>query len=191
MSLTVPFLPPDVEHNLRRQRLPNTRMLFPWQFLILPAHGPATAPSSPTASGDIRLDQVLGGMSPTQRKDKVRELTEWIKSTPLAKRPLVKLGVQILADEGVKVLQTTVTPVPARPPAAAEYENVPPALLLPPYTPGPDTVKLAVQGGPFELGDRVVCVSSKGSPPYGLRGTIIGERRWCTLDATFASPACS
>ncbi|KAG2430247.1 hypothetical protein HXX76_010345 [Chlamydomonas incerta] len=124
--------------------------------------------------GDIRLDQVLGGLSPTQRKDKVRELTEWIKSTPLAKRPLVKLGVQILADEGVKVLQTTVTPVPARPPPAAEYENVPPALLLPPYTPGPDTVKLAVQGGPFELGDRVVCVSSKGSPPYGTRGTIIG-----------------
>ncbi|KAG2447716.1 hypothetical protein HYH02_007176 [Chlamydomonas schloesseri] len=124
--------------------------------------------------GDIRLDQVLAGLSPTQRKDKVRELTEWIKSTPLAKRPLVKLGVQILADEGVKVLQTTVTPVPARPPPAAEYENVPPALLLPPYTPGPDTVKLAVQGGPFELGDRVVCVSSKGSPPYGSRGTIIG-----------------
>ena len=35
-------------------------------------------------------------------------------------------------------------------------------------------VKLAVQGGEFELGDRVVCVSGRGTPPYGARGTVTG-----------------
>ncbi len=91
-------------------------------------------------AGDLRLDQVLSGLTPIQRKEKVRELTDWIKSTPLAKRPLVKLGTQVLSDEGVKALQAIVAPLPARPPPAAEYENVPPLLLLPPYTPGADQV---------------------------------------------------
>ncbi len=108
----------------------------------------------------------------------MREVTDWLKSTPLAKRPLVKLGTKVLSDEGVRALQTAVSPVPARPPPPTEYENVPPSLVLPPYTPGADQVKLSVQGGAFELGDRVVCVSGKGNPPYGLIGTVIGE--WVT-----------
>ena len=94
--------------------------------------------------GDLRLDQLLPGLSPAQRKDKVRALTDWIKSTPLAKRPLVKLSVKVLSDEGVKALQTMVAPVPAYPPAALEYENVPPLLMLLPYTPGADQVRREV-----------------------------------------------
>ncbi|GLC57430.1 hypothetical protein PLESTB_001223500 [Pleodorina starrii] len=143
------------------------RKTFPWLWAAL-------LKSEGEGAGDLRLDQLLPGLTPAQRKDKVREVTDWIKSTPLAKRPLVKLGTQVLSDEGVKALQSIVAPMPAHPPPPTEYENVPPLLLLPPYTPGADQVKLAVQGGPLQLGDRVVCVSGKGTPPYGLRGTVIG-----------------
>ncbi|GIL88258.1 hypothetical protein Vretimale_14135 [Volvox reticuliferus] len=143
------------------------RSKFPWLWVTL-------LKSEGESAGDLRLDQMLPGLTPADRKEKVREVIDWIKSTPLAKRPLVKVGTQVLSDEGVKALQAIVTPCPERPPPPAEYENVPPLLLLPPYTPGADQVKLVVQGGSFYLGDRVVCVSGKGTPPYGLRGTVIG-----------------
>lgn len=44
-------------------------------------------------------------------------------------------------------------------------------------------VKLVLQGGEFELGDRVTCVSGKGNPPFGLRGTVIGERQLPTVSS--------
>lgn len=71
-----------------------------------------------------------------------------------------------------------------------EYESVSPALLLLPYAPGSDKLRHVLQGcgtprqaagsskhesTELELGDRVVCVSAKGTPPFGLRGTIISE----------------
>ncbi|GLI61583.1 hypothetical protein VaNZ11_003999 [Volvox africanus] len=143
------------------------RRNVPWLWVAL-------LKSEGESGGDLRLDQMLPGLTPSDRKERVREVIEWIKSTALAKRPLVKLGTQVLSDDGVKALQAIVTPSPARPPPPAEYENVPPLLLLPPYTPGADQVKLVVQGGSFYLGDRVVCVSGKGTPPYGFRGTVIG-----------------
>lgn len=83
---------------------------------------------------------MLPTITPSERKETVRQVTVWIKSTPLAKRPLVKLGTQVLSDEGVKALQSIVTPTPSRSPPPAEFENVPPLLLLPPYTPGADQV---------------------------------------------------
>jgi 5'-3' exoribonuclease 1 len=96
------------------------------------------------APGDLRLDQMLPGLTPTQRKDKVRDVSEWLKSTALAKKPLVRSSVRVLADEGVKALQTSVAPMPSRPPSDVEYENVHPALILPPYTAGADQVRVAV-----------------------------------------------
>ncbi len=35
-------------------------------------------------------------------------------------------------------------------------------------------IKLAIQGGEFALGDRVVCLLKAGIPPFGLRGTVTG-----------------
>ena len=32
-------------------------------------------------------------------------MLKWLKSLPLAKRPLVKSSVQLLAEEGIKALQ--------------------------------------------------------------------------------------
>ena len=87
---------------------------------------------------------MLPGLTPTQRKGKVRDVSEWLKSTPLAKKPLVKSSVRVLADEGVKALQTSVAPMPSRPLPDAEYENVHPALILPPYTPGADQVRVTL-----------------------------------------------
>lgn len=99
------------------------------------------APALGGGAGDMRLDQMLPGLSSTQRKDKVRDVAEWLKGTPLAKKPLVKASVRMVSDEGVRALQTTLAPMPARPPPVAEYENVAPALILPPYTPGADQVR--------------------------------------------------
>lgn len=63
---------------------------------------------------------------------------------------------------------------PQKPAAPVEYEAVPPSLLLAPFTPGPNQVKSHVQGGCFELGDRVVSLLRAGVPPFGLHGTVIG-----------------
>lgn len=68
-------------------------------------------------------------------------------------------------------------PMHHRPAPPVELEAVPPQLLLPPHEPG--GLQSTLTGGPFELGDRVACVRATGSPPFGLRGTVIGEHPKC------------
>lgn len=74
-------------------------------------------------------------------------------------------------EEAIRALQMTLPSAPVRPLDPIELENVSPALLLPPSG-GPVSAELA--GGVFELGDRAACMRGTGTPPLGLRGTIVG-----------------
>ncbi|KAJ9516877.1 hypothetical protein QJQ45_027272, partial [Haematococcus lacustris] len=96
--------------------------------------------------GQMRVAEMLPGLSPDERKAKVTAAVKWVKSCPLASRPLVPSHVQLMTEEGVRALQ-----------------------LAKPFT-----VKVAVQGGEFELGDRVVSVLKAGVPSFGLYGAVIG-----------------
>ena len=59
-----------------------------------------------------------------------------------------------------------------------------PLLLLPPFVPSPSSIRSWLQGGRFELGDRVVSILKQGSPPFGLHGTVIGGWRLARLAHT-------
>ena len=74
-------------------------------------------------------------------------------------------------EEAIRALQMTLPSAPVRPLEPIELGNVSPALLLPPSG-GP--VSAALAGGVFELGDRAACMRGTGTPPLGLRGTIVG-----------------
>ena len=75
----------------------------------------------------------------------VAALQKWLKALPLARRPLVKSSVWLMTEEGAALLQMALPPPPPHAPPPVEYENAPPALLLPPYRPAPNAIKLSIQ----------------------------------------------
>ena len=44
-------------------------------------------------------------LSPEQRRARAEGVAKWVKSLPLASRPLVKTSVKMLSEEGVMALQ--------------------------------------------------------------------------------------
>jgi len=132
----------------------------------------AKSGSSEPGGGSIRLADIMPDVNPEDRRARAEGVAKWVKKLPLASRPLVKTSVKILMEEGVLALQRAMPTLKPLPPV--ELESVSPQLLLPPYTPGPDQLKSFMQGGHFELGDRVVSVLKEGVPPFGFHGTVIG-----------------
>lgn len=125
--------------------------------------------------GALRSEQLLPDCSPAERRETLESVRRFLKSLPFGRRPLVKASVKMASDEAVRQLQMQLSPLPnQRSPAPLELENVHPRLLLPPHEQG--GVQSALTGGRFDLGDRVACVRSIGTPPFGLRGTVIGEQ---------------
>ena len=92
---------------------------------------------------------------------------------------------EVAPEEAIRALQMMLPPPARGIPEPVELENVSPALLLPPSG---GAVTAALAGGQFELGDRVACLRGTGTPPLGLRGTVVGEG---LPTNTFASePSC-
>ena len=83
----------------------------------------------------------------------------------------MQVTAEVASERAIRALQMTLLSAPVRPLEPIELENVSPALLLPPSG-GP--ISSALAGGVFELGDRVACMQGAGTPPLGLRGTIVG-----------------
>ena len=84
---------------------------------------------------------------------------------------VTQVMAQVASEEAIRALQATLPAAPTRALEPIELENVSPAMLLPPSG-GP--VSSALAGGIFEIGDRVACMRGTGTPPLGLRGTVVG-----------------
>ena len=89
---------------------------------------------------------------------------------------------EVAPEEAIRALQTMLPAPPRAPLEPVRLENVSPALLLPPSG---GAVTAALAGGQFELGDRVACLRGTGTPPLGLRGSVVGARCWQVLTAVF------
>lgn len=120
---------------------------------------------------DMPLAQMLPGIDREAAQQQVAQLRKWLKSLPLARRPLVKTSAKVSPESAVRMLQAALPPKPWET-ETLEMENVAPALLLPPLDRGGLTSAFA--GGTFELADRVVSAGSAGAPPFGARGTVVG-----------------
>ena len=127
---------------------------------------------------DILLEKLFPGMDHDAALAQVSLIGKWLKTTSLARRPLVKIGSIVASDRAVQMLQTSLPNQTLTEENASnssmiiELENVAAPLLLPPLDRGgPGTVFV---GGTFDLADRVVAVGSGGTPPFGSRGTVTG-----------------
>eukprot|EP00884_Botryococcus_braunii_P018829 jgi/Botrbrau1/562/Bobra.0010s0030.2 len=138
---------------------------FPWVFSFLEEN----QEEGMMFSGS----DMLPDLSPADRLEALGKLKKWIKQLPLSRRPLVKTSAKVAPEHVIKSLQAALPAMPAQPPVPIELENVAPWLLLSPVDPH-SHIAAELAGGEFELGDRVVSLTSKGSPPLGLRGTIVG-----------------
>ena len=87
---------------------------------------------------------------------------------------MTQVTAVVAPEEAIRALQATLPAASTRALDPIHLENVSPALLLPPSG-GP--VSAALAGGIFELGDRVACMRGTGTPPLGLRGTVVGALR--------------
>ncbi|KAA6417737.1 MAG: 5 -3 exoribonuclease 1, partial [Trebouxia sp. A1-2] len=123
-------------------------------------------------SNDYQLSHTFQGLDKDSALKKMRDAKGWLQSLPLFKRPLVKTSAQVAAEDAIRALQAALPPGLTKPLAPVELENVKPTLLLPPTEKGGVASELA--GGTFDLGDRVACLKSTGSPPLGSRGTVVG-----------------
>ncbi|KAK9818370.1 hypothetical protein WJX72_011521 [[Myrmecia] bisecta] len=120
---------------------------------------------------ELDLAAALPEMTPDARIKVVSEAKAWLKTLPLMRRPLVKTSSQVAPEQAIRAAQAAAPP-PSRPLPSIHLENVAPALLLPPAERG--GVAMALAGGVFELGDRVASIRATGTPPFGLRGTVVG-----------------
>ncbi|DBA92644.1 TPA: hypothetical protein ACH3X1_002861 [Trebouxia sp. C0004] len=123
-------------------------------------------------TNDYQLSLVFHGLSKDSALKKMKDAKGWLQSLPLFKRPLVKTSAQVAAEDAIRALQAALPPGLTKPLVPVELENVKPTLLLPPTEKGGVASELA--GGAFDLGDRVACLKSTGSPPLGSRGTVVG-----------------
>ena len=132
---------------------------------------------------DLEVKDLLPGMDHDTAVQHIGSITKWLKSTALSRRPLVKMTSLVAPDRAVQLLQSSLPTLVTegssssskQTPAASltiELENVGTALLLPPLDRG--GIGAAFAGGTFELGDRVVSAGSSGTPPFGVRGTVVG-----------------
>lgn len=76
------------------------RRNYPWLWAALDK-----ASGADSGGGSLRAAELLPALAPAERVDKLKGLIKWVKSTPLASRPLVKISVQIVTEEGVKAIQ--------------------------------------------------------------------------------------
>jgi 5'-3' exoribonuclease 1 len=120
----------------------------------------------------LTLEELFPGMDNEAALAQVSSLRKWLKSTPLARRPLVKPTAKVAPESAVRMLQAALPPNISKTVPAVELENVAPALLMAPLMKG--GVASAFAGGNFEIGDRVLTVSSVGAPAFGSRGTVVG-----------------
>jgi hypothetical protein len=120
----------------------------------------------------LTLEELFPGMDNDAAAAQVSALRKWLKSTPLSRRPLVKPTAKVAPESAVRMLQAALPPNIAKTLPPVELENVAPALLMSPLVKGGTASAFA--GGNFELGDRVVTVSSSGAPAFGSRGTVVG-----------------
>jgi len=120
----------------------------------------------------LTLEELFPGMDNDAALTQVSSLRKWLKSTPLARRPLVKPTAKVAPESAVRMLQAALPPNITKTLPAVELENVAPALLMAPLVKG--GVASAFAGGNFEIGDRVLTASSLGAPAFGSRGTVVG-----------------
>ena len=159
----------------------------PWVFAL------ADAPHEASAS---ELASLVPGDDADAKAAAIAAAAKWLKSQPLASRPLVSVDADVAPEAAIRALQAALpaangaagAPRSAAPTASSEVEldNVAPALLLPPTTRG--GVVDALVGGTFAVGDRVACVKADGGPPFGARGTVVGahdDALEILLDAPF------
>ena len=132
----------------------------PWVWQAVEADGRAR---------EVKAVDAAPGATPAERIAAARELYDWLRAQPLAKRPLVKLGAAVVRAEGVRLFQSTCAA--AAPGPALELTGVPLHALVPPLKPGAIVVYQRT-GGPFSLGDRVVSLRDGRAPPFGARGTV-------------------
>lgn len=119
----------------------------------------------------LHVTQVFPGVDTDTALAQLAAVQKWLKSTMMARRPLVAVGSKIAPESGVRMLQAALPPQP-REISTMELENVMPALLLPPLDRG--ELSAAFAGGTFEIGDRVAAAGGSILPEFGSRGTVIG-----------------
>lgn len=159
------------------------RTRFPWFFRALESRqGDASAVTlADFFPPDTTLDSALAQLNDAQK---------FIKSLPLGRRPLVRSDAKVASEFAIRQLQASLPAATARRKGQAptEVENVSPGLLLKPVDRTAAELSSVLLGqqrqGGFELADRVVHVGASGTPPFGLRGTVVGvhdEGAFCEI----------
>lgn len=153
---------------------------FPWVWTAIEKQETSSSASLSSGGGGgksgppqaLTLEQLFPGMDNEAALAQVSSLRKWLKSTPLARRPLVKPTAKVAPESAVRMLQAALPPNITKTLPAVELENVAPALLMAPLVKG--GIASVFAGGNFEIGDRVLTVSSVGAPAFGSRGTVVG-----------------
>lgn len=153
------------------------RSLFPCVFAVA---------EQDSESATRKASEVLPELETAEAASMLYEAQKWLMSQPLAKRPLVSMDAKQASEAGIQALEAA-TPPPRRSPPTLEVEGVAPPLLLPPVDPAEMT--LAIAGGSFDVGDRIVYLGpgGAGSPPFGARGAVVGVHEG-VVEVLFDSP---
>lgn len=144
--------------------LEHYRSMFPCVFAIA---------EQQSESATRKVSEVLPELEAAEAAGMLYGAQKWLMSQPLAKRPLVSMDAKQASEAAIRALEAA-TPSPIANPPTIELEGVAPSLLLPPVDPA--EVALAIAGGMFDVGDRIVFLGLEkvGSPPFGARGAIVG-----------------
>ena len=129
--------------------------------------------------------------SAKEGEEAMKEIADWLTTVGIAHLILVPCSSQMMADRGVKAVETETARLHAAysalNPKLVTLENVP---LLHLYPPSPAIAWSPTEYEQVELGDRVLSVRSDASVPLGLRGVVVGiHGKWCEVvwDAEFMS----
>uniref|UniRef100_A0A061R927 5'-3' exoribonuclease 1 n=1 Tax=Tetraselmis sp. GSL018 TaxID=582737 RepID=A0A061R927_9CHLO len=147
------------------QALQEYKRRFPWVFQMIESN-------PKPQSYDAR--DVFPDLTPEGQAAQVSSVSQWLKTLPMSRRPLVKITDQVMPASVVQLIQGTVPRPPARLPEPREVICWSRSLLLPPV--GKRDALAELQGGGFGLGDRVAYsgASEEGGPEFGSQGFVVG-----------------